>query len=150
MIKKYQLEYYFLAVTTIEDRLSVDVEIDLCYCDKDECNADRPSHAEILTFDVALYLCTFVVILQTSYTKLIDFRYQTAEFVEMVVYEQKYFQYICMYILEGINKSCIQLLSHRVIYIYIYIYIFFYQRVCASSRTSKRRLRKLEYNFQII
>ena len=40
--------FVFSAVTTIEDRLSVDVKVDLCYCDKDECNADQPSHSDQL------------------------------------------------------------------------------------------------------
>ena len=67
LLQSISFYFLFLAVTTIEDRLSVDVEIDLCYCDKDECNADRPSHATFLTFDVTLYLCTFIVILQMSF-----------------------------------------------------------------------------------
>ena len=54
--------FCFLAVTTIEDRLSVDVKVDLCYCDKDECNADQPSHSDpLVASKIGLYLILAIV-----------------------------------------------------------------------------------------
>lgn len=50
-------------VTTIEHKLSVDVKVDLCYCDTDECNAEKPSNAMFLSFNLTLYLGCIIVIL---------------------------------------------------------------------------------------
>ena len=52
---------FFLAVTTIEDRLSVDVEVELCYCDKDECNAERPNGATFLSYSVYIHIFLFAL-----------------------------------------------------------------------------------------
>ena len=52
----FTLLYSFLAVTAIEDRLSYDVEVELCYCDKDECNAGRPNSAKSLSLNVYTYI----------------------------------------------------------------------------------------------
>ena len=57
----YNVPFCFLAVTTIEDRLSVDVKVDLCYCDKDECNADQPSHSDPLVAS-KIHLCLIIAI----------------------------------------------------------------------------------------
>jgi len=48
-------------VTTIEDRLSVDVEVELCYCDKDECNAERPNSATFLSYSVYVHIFLFAL-----------------------------------------------------------------------------------------